>query len=141
MTRAHRPRVLVIDDDPGVRKVISSLLMSVGYDCQTATDGWSGLVRFDEGGWDLVLTDLEMPEVSGWDVVEAIRHRAPTMPILLIRRAEHRTACAVARPARNAGLHSSALIARPSTVGGGTRGQSVSQVRRGRVARKSWPVA
>jgi len=34
--------------------------------------------------WDLVLTDLEMPEVSGWDVIEAIRHRAPTMPILVI---------------------------------------------------------
>ena len=31
-----------------------------------------------------MLTDLEMPEVSGWDVVEAIRHRAPTMPILVI---------------------------------------------------------
>jgi YesN/AraC family two-component response regulator len=31
-----------------------------------------------------VLTDLEMPEVSGWDVIETIRHRAPTMPILII---------------------------------------------------------
>jgi CheY-like chemotaxis protein len=141
MAGAHPPRVLVIDDDPSVRTVIRYLVESFGYACETAADGRSGLTRFDEGGWDLVLTDLEMPEVSGWDVVEAIRHRAPTMPILLIRRAEHRTACAVARPARNAGLHSSALIPRPSTVGGGTRGQSVSQVRRGRVARKSWPVA
>ena len=76
--------MLVIDDDPSVRTVVRYLLESFGYACETAADGRSGLARFDEGGWDLVLTDLEMPEVSGWDVVEAIRHRAPTMPILVI---------------------------------------------------------
>jgi DNA-binding NtrC family response regulator len=84
MTSAHPPRVLVIDDDAGVREAVSCLLAEFGYDCQTATDGRSGLVRFDEGGWDLVLTDLVMPQVSGWAVIEAIRHRAPTMPIILI---------------------------------------------------------
>ena len=36
-----------------------------------------GLARFDERGWDLVLTDLGMPEMSGWEVVEAIRRRVP----------------------------------------------------------------
>jgi CheY-like chemotaxis protein len=81
---AHATRVLVIDDDPGVREAVSSLLVSFGYDCQTADDGQHGLIRFDEGGWDLVLTDLVMPKMSGWEVVEAIRRRAPTMPIVLI---------------------------------------------------------
>jgi CheY-like chemotaxis protein len=84
MTSAHPPRVLVIDDDAGVREAVSCLLAEFGYDCQTATDGRSGLVRFDEGGWDLVLTDLAMPEMSGWEVVAAIRQRAPAMPIILI---------------------------------------------------------
>ena len=84
MAGAQPPRVLVIDDDPSVRTVIRYLVESFGYACETAADGRSGLTRFDEGGWDLVLTDLEMPEVSGWDVVEAIRHRAPTMPIIVI---------------------------------------------------------
>jgi CheY-like chemotaxis protein len=56
----------------------------VRYTCETAADGRSGLVRFDEGGWDLVITDLAMPEMSGWDVIEAIRHRVPTMPILVV---------------------------------------------------------
>jgi CheY-like chemotaxis protein len=77
-------RMLVIDDDPTVREAVCSLLASFGYDCQTAADGRSGLVRFDEGGQDLILTDLVMPEVSGWDVIEAIRQRAPTMPIVLM---------------------------------------------------------
>ena len=84
MVEARRPRVLVIDDDPSVREVVSFLLTSFGYDCETAADGRNGLVRFDEGSWDLVITDLVMPQMSGWDVVEAIRRRAPTMPIVLI---------------------------------------------------------
>src|SRR5262245_9847634 len=79
-----QPRVLMIDDDPNVREVVRSLLAAFGFDCETAADGRSGLVRFDEGGWDLVLTDLVMPEVTGWDVVEAIRRRAPTMPIVVL---------------------------------------------------------
>ena len=84
MAKARRPRVLVIDDDPGVREVVHLLLASFGCDCQTAADGTSGLTHFDEGGWDLVLTDLAMPEMSGWEVVEAIRQRAPTLPIVLM---------------------------------------------------------
>jgi CheY-like chemotaxis protein len=78
MTGRHPPRVLVIDDDPSVREVVRYLLAAFGYECQTAADGPSGLARFAEGDWNLVLTDLEMPEMSGWQVVEAIRQQAPT---------------------------------------------------------------
>jgi CheY-like chemotaxis protein len=74
----------MIDDDPVVRNVVCALLAAFGYDCQAAADGQTGLVRFDEGDWDLVLTDLVMPQVSGWDVIETIRRHAPTMPIIAI---------------------------------------------------------
>lgn len=84
MSNARRPRILLIDDDPNVREVLLHLLASFGYDCQTAADGPSGLARFDEGGWDLVLIDVVMPTMSGWGVVETIRRRAPTLPIVLI---------------------------------------------------------
>ena len=84
MAVERQPRVLVIDDDSSMREIVRSLLASFGYDCQTAADGAQGLARFDEGGWDLVLTDLGMPEMSGWEVVEAIRRRSRTMPIVLI---------------------------------------------------------
>jgi len=40
--------------------------------------------RWDEGGWDVVVTDLMMPGMSGWEVITAIRGRSPTMPIVLI---------------------------------------------------------
>jgi CheY-like chemotaxis protein len=84
MAAAQPPRVLLIDDDPSLREILTAVLASFRYDCQTGADGsQSGLVRFDEGGWDLVLTDLTMPEVNGWEVVEAIRQRAPAVPIVL----------------------------------------------------------
>jgi CheY-like chemotaxis protein len=101
------PRVLLIDDDPNIREIVSSLLESFGYECQTAADGRNGLVRFDEGSWDLVLTDLAMPEVSGWEVIEAIRQRAPAIPIVLftglsnqdvLRRARECRVMVVAKP-------------------------------------------
>jgi CheY-like chemotaxis protein len=84
MADGHPPRVLVIDDDPGVRQVVRFLLAAVGYESQPAADGPSGLAQFVKGGWDLVLTDLEMPEMNGWQVIEAIRQREPTMPIVII---------------------------------------------------------
>jgi CheY-like chemotaxis protein len=77
-------RVLVIENDPNLREIVSELLASFGYDCQTVADGRSGLVRVGEGGWDLVLTDLTLPELSGWEVVDAIRQQAPTLPIVLM---------------------------------------------------------
>jgi CheY-like chemotaxis protein len=74
--------VLFIDDDPNLREIVDCVLTSWGYDCQPA-DSRSGLGRLTEGGWDLVLTDLTMPEVS-WEVIETIRQRAPTIPVVLM---------------------------------------------------------
>jgi CheY-like chemotaxis protein len=111
---------------PSVREVVRYLLVSFGYDCQTAADGSRGLARFDEGGWDLVLTDLAMPEMSGWEVAEAIRRRCPTMPIVLItgligpevmRRAGERGLPVVPKPFRSEMLRAAvakALQANPS---------------------------
>jgi CheY-like chemotaxis protein len=129
MVDEHRPRVLVIDDDPTVREVVSYLLASFGYDCETAADGVSGLARFDEGRWHLVLTDLAMPEMNGWEVAAAIRRRAPTTPILLItgligpevmQRAAERGLRVVPKPFRSALLRvavATALQTNPSCQG------------------------
>ena len=84
MADGHPPRVLVIDDDASVRQVLRFLLAAFGYESQPAADGPSGLAQFVKGGWDVVLTDLEMPEMSGWQVIEAIRQRDPTMPIVIV---------------------------------------------------------
>jgi len=84
MIHTGRPRILIIDDDLNVRDVLQHLLASFGYECQTAADGVSGLACFDKEDWDLVLIDVAMPAMSGWTVVETIRRRTPTQPIVFI---------------------------------------------------------
>src|SRR5262249_4219113 len=84
MSHSSRPRVLLIDDDSNVREGLEHLLASFGYECQTAADATSGLARFDEGGWGLVLFAIAMPGKSGWSVGGRIRRRAPTMAIGLL---------------------------------------------------------
>jgi CheY-like chemotaxis protein len=91
-----RPRILLIDDDPSVREVLGHLLASFGYNVHTESDGASGLARFAEGRWDLV-----MPSMSGWRVVETIRRLRPAPPIVLLTGMNEPT---VLQRARNWGL-------------------------------------
>ena len=73
------PRVLLIDDDPVVRGSVRALLRHIGYECRIAADGPSGLKRSGET-WDLVITDLMLRGMTGWQVVDAIRGRVPGCP-------------------------------------------------------------
>jgi DNA-binding response OmpR family regulator len=79
-----RPRVLVIDDDPNVRVFVCDLLDGLGYEADDADDGGQGLALLERHRYELVVTDLQTPNVSGWDVVNAVRGRLPTMPIIMI---------------------------------------------------------
>jgi signal transduction histidine kinase/ActR/RegA family two-component response regulator len=77
-------RVLLIDDDPMVRETVASLLRSAGHTVVEADGGASGIKHLAEGSVDLVLTDLGMPEVTGWDVARAVRSQQPSLPIILL---------------------------------------------------------
>jgi CheY-like chemotaxis protein len=80
----NAPRVLIIDDDPLVRDSVQALLEYFGYESEIATDGPSGLTRFERETWDLVITDLTLPGMTGWQVIDAIRGRVPRVPVLVI---------------------------------------------------------
>lgn len=71
----HRPRVLVVDDEPTVRKCVKLSLVSEGIDCDEALDGETALSLLNENVYDLVLTDIEMPVLSGLDLLKVIRNR------------------------------------------------------------------
>jgi DNA-binding response OmpR family regulator len=77
-------RVLVIDDEPNVRLFVCDLVEGLGYEADDAHDGGQGLALLERHRYGLVFTDLPMPNVSGWDVVNAVRARRPTMPIIMI---------------------------------------------------------
>jgi two-component system NtrC family response regulator len=77
-------RILFIDDDLAGREVALFNLRKAGCEVRAAADGNEGLAAFSPEAFDLVVTDLKMPGISGMDVLRAIRARAPEVPVLVI---------------------------------------------------------
>ena len=79
-------RILVIDDEPQITRVLRAALSAQGFDVRTANDPEEGLVTFKEWTPDLVITDLMMPGLSGVEVCRAIRtHSAIPLLVLSVR--------------------------------------------------------
>lgn len=76
--------ILVIDDDERVRTLLRNILLFGGYRVIEASDGESGMRHLEEGGFDMVLTDLGMPGMNGWEVTKLIKTRIPQLPVALI---------------------------------------------------------
>jgi DNA-binding response OmpR family regulator len=76
-------RVLVIDDDPDVRNLLGELLQRAGHDVTQAEDGRAGLRALHESRPDLVLLDVSMPELDGWQTLERIRDLSD-VPVLML---------------------------------------------------------
>ncbi len=69
-------RILIVDDDPWILRMVSTLLEKRGYTIATASDGEEGLMRADQIRPDLIITDVMMPKLDGWSLVRALRSRA-----------------------------------------------------------------
>lgn len=76
--------ILLIDDDPLVRRSIAVYLEDNGYQVRQADNGWQALELFDQQQPDLVLTDLMMPGMDGLAVVKAVQERAKNLPVIVI---------------------------------------------------------
>jgi two-component system NtrC family response regulator len=77
-------KILIIDDDTSLRRVLEYNLQEAGYLALTAADGKTGLTLFDEQQPDLVITDLKMPGMSGFQVLAAVKERSPQTPVIVI---------------------------------------------------------
>jgi CheY-like chemotaxis protein len=77
-------RILLIEDDPVVRRTLASLLRTGGHIVEEADGGPAGLTRLTEKPVDLVLTDLGMPELNGWEVARQVKARHPDLPVVLL---------------------------------------------------------
>lgn len=71
-------RILVVDDLPYVREALAELLRGAGYDVVPLESGPAALAELERHAADLVLTDLHMPEMTGWDLARAVRARNVT---------------------------------------------------------------
>lgn len=80
----HPSRILVIDDEPEIAAVLREVLMLQGHAVETALSALEGVKQATTKPFDLVFTDLGMPEMSGWEVAAAIRAKKPNLPVALV---------------------------------------------------------
>jgi putative two-component system response regulator len=100
---ASRPTVLVVEDDHVNRKLLLRMLHAQGYDTKTAEDGESALAAIAAAPPDLVLLDVGLPGIDGFEVCRRIKHASPTrlIPVVLVTGMG-------AREHRIAGIHAGA---------------------------------
>jgi DNA-binding NtrC family response regulator len=72
-----KPRILVVDDEPNVLVTVEAILRQEGYDVHAVNGGQAALEAIHRHSYDLVITDLKMPDVDGLAVLAEVRKRAP----------------------------------------------------------------
>src|SRR5580765_4435473 len=91
-TVAEASRVLVVDDEPQITRVLRTVLSSHGYQVRTAAEGESALTNFKDWSPELVITDLYMPHMDGVELCRRIREVSTTVPIIVLSvKGEERT--------------------------------------------------
>ncbi len=80
------PRILLVEDNEMNRDMLSRRLVRRGHVVEIAVDGAEGVTRALEGGWDLILMDMSLPEIDGWEATRRIRAdaRGRDVPIIAL---------------------------------------------------------
>lgn len=83
---AHTPSlsVLVVDDEQFVRETLAEMLVDLDHRVVTVEGGREALLKVSSGDFDLVFTDLAMPEMDGWETARAIHKQKPGLPVVLV---------------------------------------------------------
>jgi two-component system response regulator PilR (NtrC family) len=80
----EQPAILLIEDEARLRDNLQTLLQSAGYHVTTAQNGAEGIKQLRKGPFDLVLTDLVMPEVDGFQVLEYLKAYSPETVVVVM---------------------------------------------------------
>ncbi len=75
-------RILIIDDDESIRSLLQLMLERIGHTTEVAANGREGLEKIREAGFDLVITDLIMPEKEGIKTIQELRRTHPALKII-----------------------------------------------------------
>lgn len=78
------PKILVVEDDPGLQKYLKEMLISNDYSVMTSSDGISALSTIDRIPPDLVILDLGLPNLSGESVMVEVRKKHPDLPVVIL---------------------------------------------------------
>jgi DNA-binding NtrC family response regulator len=79
-----RKRLLLVDDDPAFRNSLQEYLERHGHAVETAENGREALTKLEQAGYDVVLTDYNMPELNGMGVLQHIQQYYPFLPVVMM---------------------------------------------------------
>ena len=79
-----KARIVVVEDEPAIRRGVCDALRMTGYDVVEASDGSAGLQEAQSGGIDLVLLDLMLPRLNGFQVLAELRRTCPARPVIIL---------------------------------------------------------
>ena len=104
-------RILVVDDDEVIRQLNADMLSRYGYETETAEDGAAAWEALQANGYDLLITDNNMPKVSGVELVRKLRSAHMALPVVL-------ASGAIPTEAMNwnSSLHLAAMLLKPFTL-------------------------
>ena len=77
-------KILLVDDEPNIRIVLGAVLEQAGYSVEVAEDGYAALRKMRSSPPDMVITDLRMPNMNGFELLSVIRTRFPELPTIAI---------------------------------------------------------
>ena len=77
-------RALVVEDDPAIRKLVEKLLLRRGIAIDTAHDGKDAIAKIEHNGYSVIVLDLMLPEVNGYEVIAYIKSRGLPVPVVVV---------------------------------------------------------
>jgi CheY-like chemotaxis protein len=84
MSNTPKYRILVVDDDPSIREIMARVLEGIGYNVSTAEHGFDALLQLRMVTPDVIISDLNMPQMSGFEFLSVVRRRFPEIPVVAV---------------------------------------------------------
>ena len=81
--KIHHYRILIVDDEPDIRQLNTEVLTDSGYDVEVAEDGFKAWEALQKGSYDLLITDNEMPNMSGVKLLEKLHSNNKSIPAIM----------------------------------------------------------
>ncbi len=79
-----KKRIMVIDNEEGLCRMMEAVLLDNGYDVKGFTRSFDAVEEFVPGEWDMVVSDIKMPGMDGLEVLQRLKGKDPTIPVIMI---------------------------------------------------------